>query len=41
MMSENLTAVNVSMVVFSVVSPCGLVERYKRFGETYRLNLQG
>jgi hypothetical protein len=24
-----------SMLVFWVVTPCGLVDRYQRFGETY------
>jgi hypothetical protein len=30
-----LTAVKTSMLVFWVVTPCGLVGRYKRLGETY------
>jgi hypothetical protein len=29
------------MFVFWVVTPCGLVSRYERFGETYCLQLQG
>jgi hypothetical protein len=29
------------MLVFWVVTPCGLVGRYQRFGETYCLLLQG
>jgi hypothetical protein len=28
-------------VVFWVVTPCGLAGRYKRFGDTYCLHLQG
>jgi hypothetical protein len=34
-------AVKMSMLVFWVVTPCGLVGRYQRFGGTYRLHLQG
>lgn len=29
------------MLFFWTVKPCGLVERYRRFGETYGLKLQG
>jgi hypothetical protein len=36
---EVLTAVKMSMLVFWVVTPCGLVRRYQRFGETYCLQL--
>jgi hypothetical protein len=32
---------NVSIVVFWVVMPCGLVGGYQHFGGTYRLRLQG
>jgi hypothetical protein len=35
-----LTAVKMSMLVFWVVTPCGLVGRYQRFGGTYCLYLQ-
>jgi hypothetical protein len=31
---------SLSMLVFWVVTPCGLVGRYRRFGETYCLHLQ-
>jgi hypothetical protein len=34
-----LTAVNMSMLVYWVVTPCGLVGRYKRFGGTYCFHL--
>jgi hypothetical protein len=37
---EVLTEVKLSMLVFWVVTPCGLVGRYQRFGRTYCLNLQ-
>jgi hypothetical protein len=37
--SEVLTAVKMSMLVFWVVTPCGLVNGYQRFGGTYRLHL--
>jgi hypothetical protein len=30
-----------SLLVFWVVTPCGLVHRYQHFGETYCLHLQG
>jgi hypothetical protein len=33
--------VKMSMLFFWVVTPCGLVGRYKRFGGTYCLHLQG
>jgi hypothetical protein len=33
--SEVLTAVKVSSLAFWVVTPCGLVGRYQRFGGTY------
>jgi hypothetical protein len=29
------------IVVFWVVTPCGLISGYQRFGETYHLHLQG
>jgi hypothetical protein len=32
---ENLAAVKMSMFVFWVVTPCGLVGRYQHFGGTY------
>jgi hypothetical protein len=32
---EVLTAMKVSMLVFWVVSPCGLIGRYQSFGGTY------
>jgi hypothetical protein len=35
-----LTAVKISMLVFWVVTPCGLVGRYHRFRGTYCLSLQ-
>jgi hypothetical protein len=35
-----LTAVKMSMLVFHVVTPCGFVSTYKRFGESYCLHLQ-
>jgi hypothetical protein len=38
--SEVLTTVKMSMLVFWVVMPCGLVGRYQRFGETHCLHLQ-
>jgi hypothetical protein len=34
------TAVKMSMLVFWVVTPCELVCRYRRFGETYCRHLQ-
>jgi hypothetical protein len=36
-----LTAVNMSMLLFWVVTPYGLVGRYQCFGGTYCLHLQG
>jgi hypothetical protein len=39
--SEVLTAVKMSILVFWVVTPCGLVGRYQRFGRAYYLCLQG
>jgi hypothetical protein len=36
---EVLTAVKMSMLVFWVVMPCGLVGKYQRFGGTYCLHL--
>jgi hypothetical protein len=30
---ETLTAVKMSILVFWVVTPCGLVDRYQRFGD--------
>jgi hypothetical protein len=41
MKSEVLTAVKMSTLSFWVVTPCGLVCRYQRFGATYCLHLQG
>jgi hypothetical protein len=41
MRSVVLTAVKMSMLVFWVVTPCGLVGRYQRFRGTYCLLLQG
>jgi hypothetical protein len=32
---EVLTAMKMSMFVFWVVTPCGLVSRFQRFGETH------
>jgi hypothetical protein len=32
---------NLSILFFWVVTPCGLVGRYQRFGETYCLRPQG
>jgi hypothetical protein len=37
---EVLTTVNFPMLVFWIVTPCGLIGRYQRFGETYCLHLQ-
>jgi hypothetical protein len=37
---EVLTAVKMSILVFWVVTQCGLVGRYQRFGGTYCLHLQ-
>jgi hypothetical protein len=37
---EVLTAVNMSMLVFWVVTPRGLIFRYQRFGETCCVHLQ-
>jgi hypothetical protein len=37
---EVLTAVKMLMLVFWIVTPCGLVGRYQRFGGTYCLHLQ-
>jgi hypothetical protein len=39
--TEVLTSVNMSVLVFWVVTPCGLLSRYQRFGGTYCLHLQG
>jgi hypothetical protein len=36
-----LTSVKILLLFFSVVTACGLVGRYQRFGETYSLFLQG
>jgi hypothetical protein len=41
MRSEVLTAVRMSILVLWIVTPCGLVGTYQRFGETYCLHLQG
>jgi hypothetical protein len=38
---EVFTAVKISMLVFWVVTPCGFVGRYKRFGGIYCIHLQG
>jgi hypothetical protein len=38
---EVLTAVKMSMLVFWVVTPCGLVGRFQRFRKTYCLHLLG
>jgi hypothetical protein len=38
---EVLTAVKKSMLVFWVVTPCGIVVKYQRFGGTYCPHLQG
>jgi uncharacterized membrane protein YqjE len=37
---EVLTVVKMTMLVIWVVTPCGLVGRYQRFGQTYCLHLQ-
>jgi hypothetical protein len=37
---EVLTAVKISILVFWVVTSCGLVGRYRHFGGTYCLDLQ-
>lgn len=37
----NLIFINVSILVFCVVTPSELVGRYQRLGGTYRLRLQG
>jgi hypothetical protein len=34
-------SINYSVLVFWIVTPCGLVDRYQRFGETYYLHFQG
>jgi hypothetical protein len=34
-----LTAVKMSIVIFWVIMPCGLVDGYQRFRGTYRLRL--
>jgi hypothetical protein len=34
------TEFNLPMVVFCVVTPCGLVSGYQRFGGKYRLSFQ-
>lgn len=39
--NEILTTVHISMVVFWVAMPYGLVHGYQRFGGTYCLHLQG
>jgi hypothetical protein len=41
MRSEVLTTVKMSILVFWVVTPCGLIGRYQRFGGIYYLHLQG
>jgi hypothetical protein len=38
---EVITAVRMAMLLFWVVTSCGLVGKYQRFGETYCLQLQG
>jgi hypothetical protein len=40
MKSAVLTAVKISMLSLWVVTPCRLVSRYRRFGESYCLHLQ-
>jgi hypothetical protein len=35
------SAANLFLAVFQVVTSCGLVAGYQRFGETYCLDLQG
>jgi hypothetical protein len=35
-----MTAVNVSVLVFGVVTPCGPLSRNRRFGETFCLQLK-
>jgi hypothetical protein len=40
MRSEVLTVVNISLLVFWVVTPCGFVARYQRFVGIYCLHLQ-
>jgi hypothetical protein len=40
MRCDVLTAVKTSMLVFCVVTPCGLIGRYQRFGDTYCFHLQ-
>jgi hypothetical protein len=38
---EVLTEVKISILIFWVVTQCGLVNRNQRFGRTYCLHLQG
>jgi hypothetical protein len=38
---EVLTALKMTVLFFWVVTPCRLIGRYQRFGETYCLHLQG
>jgi hypothetical protein len=38
---EVLMAVRMTVLFFWVVTPCGLINRYRRFGGTYCLHLQG
>jgi hypothetical protein len=38
---EVFIAVRMMMMFFWVLVPCRLISRYKRFGETYCLHLQG
>jgi hypothetical protein len=38
---EVCTAIKMSIVVFWVVTACGLVGGYQRFEKKYRLHLQG
>jgi hypothetical protein len=37
--SKVLTAVKMLMLVFWAVNQCGIISRYQRFGETYRLQV--
>jgi hypothetical protein len=40
MKSEVLTAVKMSLLVFWVVTPCGLAGRYQRFEGSYSLKME-
>lgn len=39
--SEILTAMKIAMLLLWVVTPCGLVRKYRRFRRTYSLILWG